>query len=209
MSHHTDPPPPVSSQLPPRTTSLAATTASSKNTTSLPQEAKIPPRTNSKKRKPNWDEPLTQMSHGELQSKVYDLQRSINTNRKKLKPSTSFDSEFWSRNADIARLCQDHAGMNSRIDFLNAVEADESVTLEQWQEGEKAQNYDDQYLAYQQKVKIADVQVGKLRERIHDIRDRFMRLFVNSKLGFNVANTGVGPRETKDPFKFVESMLQA
>ncbi|KAI2609236.1 hypothetical protein GGR54DRAFT_651821 [Hypoxylon sp. NC1633] len=91
---------------------------------------------------------------------------------------------------DIARLHQDRAALRSRLGFLDAQKADEITTLEQWHRGISTQGYRDEFIAYEQKARIFDEQASKLRRRFHDIRYSFMRFFVSSKVGFNVARNG-------------------
>jgi HNH endonuclease len=158
----------------------------------------------SKKRKYQWDGKFANLSQEDLRSNTNKLERDIDHKEKKLKPSTSFDSEFWSQNADVARLYQDRAAMRSRLSFLEAVEA---KRLEEWEE-ETAQKYYAQYLAYKQKEKIAENQAVRLRERFLHIRDNFTRLFISSKVGFNVNTTGVGSRTTEDQSEFVKRMME-
>jgi hypothetical protein len=80
---------------------------------------------------------------------------NIDLKAKWLKPLTSFDSDSWSRNAEIARLQQDRAAMQSRKSFLEFTENSTENSMEEWQLEETAQKLRQQFLAYRQQEQIA------------------------------------------------------
>src|SRR5271156_1394843 len=74
----------------------------------------IPTRSSSTRQKQPRD---AKRSRKELEADIKSLSDDIGRKAKKLKLSTSYDSDFWTTNADISRLCQQRAGMESRPQF--------------------------------------------------------------------------------------------
>jgi hypothetical protein len=59
------------------------------------------------------------------------LKRDIGKQVKELKPSTSYNSDYWSANAEISRLCQQRDGMESRLRFLDYQQSSHKLHIEE------------------------------------------------------------------------------
>ena len=90
----------------------ALTTTSGKDT---PAGLAIPERTGTSS--VIWQPQLAKRSRNELKTDLETLTRDINKQIKRLKPSTSYDSDYWSANAEMSRLCQHRAAWNLDSDF--------------------------------------------------------------------------------------------
>jgi HNH endonuclease len=141
-----------------------------------------------------------------LESDLSDINQDIGRKAKKLKPSTSYDSDFWTANAEISHLCQLRAGMQSRLKFLEYKETSHvNVSEDDWQGLGRAENLERQILAYRQAEDIAKKQASRLQESRTGLSALFVKLFTSSPQGLNI-KTGVGRRETSDQSNMVQQM---
>ena len=133
----------------------------------------------------------------ELKSDLDDIDEDI-SNLKKVKPSPSYDSDFWTANAGISRLYQLRVGVDSRLKFLKYKEtSDENVSEDDWLADEQAQNLERQILAYRQAEEIAKKQASRLiKDSRTELSAIFFNLFYTSPQGLNIRNGGKGRRET-------------
>jgi HNH endonuclease len=168
----------------------------------------IPARSSSTRQKQLWQPRDAKRSRKELEANIKSLSDDIGRKAKKLKPSTSYDSDFWTTNADISRLCQQRAGMESRLQFLDYKEASrDNVSEDDWYAVEQAQNLERQILAYHQAEEIARKQASRLQESRTGLSAIFFSLFTSSPQGLNI-KTGVGRRETSDQSNMVRQMRE-
>ena len=186
-------------------TMAALSTASSSNPPAGPV---IPKRTSSTRQKQWWQPKDAKRSRNELEAEIKSLSDDIGRKAKKLKPSTSYDSDSWTANADISHLCQQRAGMESRLQFLEYKEdSRDNVSEDDWHAVEKAQNLERQILAYRQAEDIARKQASRLQESRTGLSAIFFSLFTSSSQGLNI-KTGVGRRETSDQSNMVQQMKE-
>jgi hypothetical protein len=133
------------------------------------------------------------------------INEDIGEKAKKLKPSTSYDSDFWRANAEIS-LCQLRAGMRSRLQFLDYGEASSDYELEDdWLASEQAQNLEHQILAYRQAEELAKKQAYRLQDSPTGLSAIFFKLFTSSPQGLNI-KAGVRHRETNHQSNMVKQM---
>ena len=206
--------------IPPRNTSKAKTSTAGKDSSAaekegleIPQrrssmQTTIPIRTSSRKREAPWGSMFANKSLEDLQQSIPKVRDEIDRQQKRLKPSTSFDSTFWSTNINIAQLQQDRAAMESRLGFLELAKGNRQMTEEEWESADAAQKLKQQYLGYSQKETITTRQVTRLEKRAGQFRDTFFWLFTSAKTGLNIS-TGVGTRDSSAQSNFVAAMRQA
>lgn len=206
-------PPPSSSSIAsvsnPSNPSALVDSLGALSTVSLSAGPVIPTRSSSIRRnKQPWQPKDAKRSRKELEADLRSLKDDIGKKAKKLKPSTLYDSDFWTTNADISRLCQQRAGLESRLQFLNYQEASrDTVSEHDWHAIEKVQNLERQILTYRQAEGIAKKQASSLQKSRTGLSAVFFSLFAGSPQGLNI-KPGVGRRDTGDQSKMVEQMRE-
>src|SRR6185312_13823486 len=111
--------------IPPRASSLAAARSARK------REASLAP---THKRKARWDDNFATKSIDELNRKIALVRQNLNQQTKQVKLSTLFDSNFWPKHIEIARLLKDRTIMEFRLSFLEYAATNDEMSLEKWEE---------------------------------------------------------------------------
>jgi hypothetical protein len=139
------------------------------------------------------------MTSDELLVKRGVLCDNIKVKRKKLKPMSSYDSEFWSTQAEICKLEQERLTIHSQLEYHEYVECGVEVSRKQWEESsEKAIAIANEYQAHRVQESIANKQAERLGAKNPErfLRAAFVKLFNSSRIGFNIAKTSKGRRDT-------------
>ncbi|KAK3365034.1 hypothetical protein B0T24DRAFT_560705 [Lasiosphaeria ovina] len=142
-------------------------------------------------------------------SKLVDQTKAA---RKKLRPSSSFDSAFWSSKADILTMDAERIKLYSCLQFNEYQEEGGQLSREQWEDvDQKARECLLESIALAQQAKVARDQADKMKKgsRIQGICSAFVKLFNSSKLGFALENAASkGRRDTHDQSMMRNSMKQ-
>ncbi|KAK0720676.1 hypothetical protein B0H67DRAFT_643900 [Lasiosphaeris hirsuta] len=196
--------PPV---LPERKLSINCPSSSgpSSSTTTGPKIT-IPTRSSSK-RKVN-QRPL------DIEEQHSKLVKEINTACKKLAPSSSFDSNFWSSKANLLAMDSERIRLYTSMQFQKYQEEGGILSRERWEEvDQKARECIMEKVALAAQSKIAMSQAEKLEDkgsRFQEIRTVFVKLFNSSKLGFGLEQaSSKSRRETSDQSIIRTLMKQA
>jgi hypothetical protein len=136
---------------------------------------------------------------------------TIKKQRKQLKPSSSYDSNFWSSKADLLSLDHKRLDLNRMAEFHEYLENGGTLSYSEWENSTPtALELRREMHALQQKKQIAEHQAEKLRKTTHSkgLLQAFVKLFNSSKLGFNINTTGQGRRTTDNQSKMRSSMVK-
>lgn len=132
--------------------------------------------------------------------------------RKKLRPSSSFDSAFWSSKADLLTMDAERIKLYTSLQFHEYQEEGGHLSREQWEDvNPTARVCLLESVALAQQAKIARDQANKMEgSRFHEISSAFVKLFNSSKLGFALENAASkGRRYTHDQSRMRHLMKQA
>ncbi|KAI2620582.1 hypothetical protein GGR54DRAFT_105488 [Hypoxylon sp. NC1633] len=202
--------------IPPRSSSIHGSpskltdTFTGLSTTSSPGSPAnpvIPARSSSNRQKRPWQPGDAKRSRSKLEADIQSLNNEIGNKVKRMKPSTSYDSDFWTTNANLSQLCQHRAGLESDLQFLNYKEASRDDVLEDdWRTSEQAQNLELQITAYRQAEEIAQKQASRLQQSRTGLLAVFFSLFTGSPQGLNIKAAGVGRRDASAQSNMFQQM---
>jgi hypothetical protein len=137
----------------------------------------------------------------------------IKAARKKLKPSSSHDSHFWSSKADLLTMDSERVNLYSAMEFYRYQDKGGQLDKEQWEAADQgARECLLESIALAQQAKIAREHADKVKgsSQFHELCKSFVKLFNSSKLGFGLDNAASkGRRETSDQSKIRDLMKQA
>ncbi len=202
------PPPRNSSITSPSNTSKLEDSLEALSTACPSSYPVIPLRSSSTRHKQPWQPSDAKRSRKQLERDISSLNDEIGKKAKRLRPSTSYDSDFWTANAEISRLCQQRASKESRLHFLESRAASPTgVSVDNWHAEEQAQNLERQILAYRQAEEIAKKQASRLQESRTGLSAIFFSLFTSSPQGLGI-KTGVGRREPSEQSTMVQRMKE-
>lgn len=140
-----------------------------------------------------------------------NLVQEIKKARKKLKPSSSYDSDFWSSKADLLAMDSERVSLFSSLEFREYKKSGGDMSRSDWEAAEaKARELVLQSLALKQQEKIARLQAEKLKisTSLQSFCSSFIKLFNSSKLGFGIEATAQkGRRDTNDQSKIRALMI--
>ena len=120
-----------------------------------------------------------------------------------MKPMSSYDSIFWSAQAEVAKLEQERLETHNGVRYYELAEqTGREISQEDWDIMEEANQLLGQSNVYRAQETIARRQAQRLDTDNNfgrQLREAFVKLFNTSKLGLGVVSTpGVGRRETSD-----------
>jgi HNH endonuclease len=175
----------------------------------IPAGPAIPIRSSSK-RKPSAALSAAPSS-GELARVRDEAVKEIKKRRKELKPSSSYDSDFWSSKADLIMLDHERVELHRMVEFHEYKENGGTLSYSDWENSmATALELRRESHALKQQEAIARYQAERLKETTFskNFRQTFVKLFNSSKIGFNISTTGQGRRPTKNQSKMRSSMLR-
>ncbi|KAI8245730.1 hypothetical protein K4K55_000939 [Colletotrichum sp. SAR 10_96] len=222
-SHETEPP-----QIPARTSSVKGKAPQiPKRTSSVKSKgpvAPVPPRTSSKRPAnlpfdPNaipapsvpWADKLdifNSKTQEELDDQHQRVTYEVEKKRRKLEPSKSFGSNFWSDSATIEQMQMDEVALEAHINFLKAKNNGEVKTLEEWLAKDDNHRWPTKYLAHKQSMEIDTKHANNTRVEEGSLRNTMVKLFLTSRLGLALTNIAVSKRDNKDQLSFRDQMLK-
>ncbi|KAK3358196.1 hypothetical protein B0T25DRAFT_517471 [Lasiosphaeria hispida] len=134
----------------------------------------------------------------------------IKATRKKLKPSSSFDSEFWSSKADLLSMDSKRVELYISLQFHKYQDEGGKLSREQWEDTDpKARECLLESIALARQAKIARAQADKMKgSHFQGIHSAFVKLFNSSKLGLEKA-VSKGQQEASDQSTMRDLMKQA
>ncbi|KAK1505468.1 hypothetical protein CABS01_00936 [Colletotrichum abscissum] len=198
--------------IPKRTGSVKGTDSSSKPVFGVMVGSNLVPERSSSKRKASWDvETLSSMSKVDLLKELKSNISKEEAQRKRLKPSTSHDSQFWKDCANHEGLKAYRVGVEAHLEFLDSKAKGRTKDWGEWIDSQNGQTFEVRHLAHQQRIGLLSKQAESMRADSLNtrIRDKLVELFVSSKLGLDATSAGIGSRRSTDQQKFKKKMLNA
>lgn len=147
----------------------------------------------------------------ELQQDRENAVIEIKKRRKELKPSSSYDSDFWSSKADLIGLDHERVELHRMVVFREYEHNGGTLSYSDWEDSvTTALELRREGHALQQQETIARYQAERLKATTpsKSLRQTFVKLFNSSKIGFNISTTGQGRRPTEDQSKMRSSMMR-
>jgi len=160
----------------------------------------------------SWDASMETLR--EIRRRHDELVEDIKAARKKLAPSSSFDSHFWSSKAHLLTIDSERICLYNSIQFQKYQQEGGTLSRERWEEvDQEARECIAEQVALATQAKIAISQAEKLKDNgspFQDMRTTFVKLFNSSKLGFGLEKaSSKGRRETSNQSKIRDLMRQA
>ncbi|KAJ3952378.1 hypothetical protein N0V92_011176, partial [Colletotrichum tropicale] len=144
----------------------------------------------------------------ELDDQHQRVTYEVEKKRRKLEPSKSFGSDFWSDSATIEQMHMDEVALEAHINFLKAKDNGEVKTLEDWLAKDNNHKWPTKYLAHKQSMEINKKHADNTRAEEGSLRNTMVKLFLTSKLGLALTNIAVSKRDNKDQLALRDQMLK-
>ncbi|CAN9380064.1 unnamed protein product [Alternaria alternata] len=168
-----------------------------KNPRSPSKAPTIPDRTSSKR------------AFEQVESNLLDARRNFDKKKKHLKPSKSFDSNFWSEATEYAVMGRSV----SRLELQRAVMEyvrDGKGSEKEFRQSERARALEEEAKAWALEERIFSKRVDELKVTGEErsLRRSFMQLFTSSPLGLEIKNALAGKRNSSMQSNFRKGLLK-
>ncbi|KAJ5908141.1 hypothetical protein N7495_000823 [Penicillium taxi] len=149
-------------------------------------------------------ETLHESTHEQLEQKDHDINLEVARSRKRLKPQSSFDNQFWAQAVTVDELLQDRADVKRAISLGN-FEASEM----DWEKTNEAKKLFEEMRANEMNLKISKAHrsAATSHSEGNTMCLPLMKFFTTSKLGHGISFTGAGARNTSDQSNFRNQMI--
>ncbi|KAM7189038.1 hypothetical protein V8F20_010341 [Naviculisporaceae sp. PSN 640] len=154
----------------------------------------IPKRTSSKR------------TRNDLEKEYHLLGLELEEAKKKVRPSTSFDAQYWTSAAAVCEVSAAHLRAETKLAVRDWIDKGEEPASSWWATNEAHRIIE--------QIKAATLEKAlytKQAERIHQggpIRRAFQAMFTTSQLGICAEKVGMGPRKRSEQARFKDNLIQ-
>jgi hypothetical protein len=168
-----------------------------KNPRSPSKAPTIPDRTSSKR------------AFEQVESDLLDARKNLDKKTKHLRPSKSFDSDFWSKATEYAVMGRSVSRLELERAVMSYVQTGQG-SEEEFRQCDKARALEEQAKAWALKEKIFSKRVDDLKATGKEcsLRRSFTQLFTSSPLGLDIKNALAGKRDSSMQSNFRKGLLK-
>ncbi|QDS70926.1 hypothetical protein FKW77_006679 [Venturia effusa] len=148
----------------------------------------------------------------ELEQDLQATTNDLNNQKKRLKPQSSFDEQYWTKAAQVGETKQQITQLKHQISVATFQSENQGASIDEYFESEDGKNFLVRLKAEEIETNNYKKQAERMKSSGSEMKQQsqaFLKFFLTSSLGLQLKGPTAGDRDTRDQSQFRAAMIEA